>query len=124
MTLTSSLRFLYIFLWIWPTLWHPHFFGRSVYPISIKGAEYAHQIILAPPNFQTFRWPCCVCVGGGGGAEKETKYSPLQHLQLLFLHYQISKPSAGTSMYLKESVLLRFSDWMFTVVAKLAPDPS
>ena len=27
-------------------------------------------------------------------------------------------------MYLKESVLLRFSDWMFTVVAKLAPDPS
>ena len=27
-------------------------------------------------------------------------------------------------MYLVESVLLRFSDWMFTVVAKLlAPDP-
>ena len=25
-----------------------------------RGAEYAHQIILAPPDFQTFRQPCSV----------------------------------------------------------------
>ena len=29
-------------------------FGRSVNPISTKGADYSHQIILAPPDFQTF----------------------------------------------------------------------
>ena len=34
-------------------------FGRSFNPISTKGADYAHQIILTPPDFQTFRRPCC-----------------------------------------------------------------
>ena len=31
-------------------------FGRSVNPISSSalGADYAHKIILAPPDFQTF----------------------------------------------------------------------
>ena len=33
-------------------------FGRSVNSILIKGAGYAHQIILAPPDFQTFLRPC------------------------------------------------------------------
>ena len=32
----------------------PPDFGRSVNPISTKGADYSHQIILAPPDFQTF----------------------------------------------------------------------
>ena len=36
----------------------PPDFGRSVNPISTKGADYAHQIILASPDFQTLRWPC------------------------------------------------------------------
>ena len=31
----------------------PPIFGRSVNPI----ADYAYEIILAPPNFQTFRRP-------------------------------------------------------------------
>ena len=35
----------------------PPDFGRSVNPISIKGAYYAHQIILAPTDFQTFLRP-------------------------------------------------------------------
>ena len=32
-------------------------FGRSVNPISTRGADYAHQIILAPSNLQTFLQP-------------------------------------------------------------------
>ena len=37
-------------------------FGRSVNPISTnlpraRGVDYAHEIILAPPDFQTFRRP-------------------------------------------------------------------
>ena len=32
----------------------PPDFRRSVNPISTRGADYAHQIILAPPDFQTF----------------------------------------------------------------------
>ena len=28
-------------------------FGRSADPISTRGTEYAQQIILAPPDFQT-----------------------------------------------------------------------
>ena len=35
----------------------PPDFGRSVNPISTKGADYAHQIVLAPPDFQIFRRP-------------------------------------------------------------------
>ena len=35
----------------------PPDFGRSVNTISTRGAEYAHQIILAPPDFQTFLRP-------------------------------------------------------------------
>ena len=50
----------------------PIVFCRSVNPISIKGADYAHQIILAPPDFQTFRRPClvkrCVVSGWAGWA--------------------------------------------------------
>ena len=52
-----------------------------------------------------------------------------KHTQIIHHHITICtnrffRLSAGTSMYLVESVLLRFSDWMFTVVAKLALDPS
>ena len=32
-------------------------FGRSVNPISTRGADVAHEIILAPPDFQTFLRP-------------------------------------------------------------------
>ena len=42
------------------TMAHPDF-GTSVNPISTggsQGADYAHQIILAPPDFQTFLRPC------------------------------------------------------------------
>ena len=35
----------------------PPDFGRSVIPISTR-VGYAHQIILAPPDFQTFLRPC------------------------------------------------------------------
>ena len=57
-------------------------FGRSVNPISTKGADYAHQIIRAPPDFQTFRRPCDgtwfpfnsakIGVGWGGGNFPQT----------------------------------------------------
>ena len=41
----------------------PPDFGRTINPISTKGADYAHQIILAPPDFQTFRRPLqCVYI--------------------------------------------------------------
>ena len=43
------------------TMARPPDFGRSVNPISTKGADYAHQLILAPPDFQTFRQPCNSC---------------------------------------------------------------
>ena len=32
-------------------------FGKSVNPISTKEADYAHEIILAPSDFQTFLRP-------------------------------------------------------------------
>ena len=32
--------------------------GRSVKPISNRWADYAHQIIMAPPDFWHFLWPC------------------------------------------------------------------
>ena len=35
----------------------PPDYGRSFNPISTKGGDYAHQEILAPPDFQTFRRP-------------------------------------------------------------------
>ena len=35
----------------------PPYFSRSLNHISTRGADYAYQIILAPPDFQTFRWP-------------------------------------------------------------------
>ena len=35
----------------------PPDFGRSVNLISTKGADYAHQIMLAPTDFKTFRRP-------------------------------------------------------------------
>ena len=34
--------------------------GSSINPTSTKGADYAHQIILATPDFQTFRRPWIV----------------------------------------------------------------
>ena len=34
------------------------YFGRSVNPISTKGVDYAHQIILTPTDYQPFRQPC------------------------------------------------------------------
>ena len=38
----------------------PPDFGRSVNPISTRGADYAHQISTfpPPPDFQTFLHPC------------------------------------------------------------------
>ena len=36
----------------------PPDFGRSVTLSQPRGADYAHQILLAPPDFQTFRRPC------------------------------------------------------------------
>ena len=40
----------------------PPDFGRSFNPISTRGrgADYAHPIILAPPDFQTFLRPCFI----------------------------------------------------------------
>ena len=35
----------------------PPYFGRSVNPISTKGADYARQIILAPLDFWTLLRP-------------------------------------------------------------------
>ena len=32
--------------------------GRLVYPILIRGADFAHPISLFPPRFLTFRRPC------------------------------------------------------------------
>ena len=37
--------------------WHPHFLADQLTLSQPRGADYAHQIILAPPDFQTFRWP-------------------------------------------------------------------
>ena len=41
----------------WGAMAAPPDFGRSVNPISTRGADYAHQMILAPPDFQTFLRP-------------------------------------------------------------------
>ena len=35
----------------------PHVFGRSVNPISTRGAHYPHPVLHSPPDFQTLRRP-------------------------------------------------------------------
>jgi hypothetical protein len=35
----------------------PSMFGRTVNPISTKGADYAHHTNTSPPNFRTLRRP-------------------------------------------------------------------
>ena len=42
--------------------WHPHILADQVTLSQPRGTDYAHQIILAPPDFQTFRRPCIACV--------------------------------------------------------------
>ena len=41
----------------------PPLFGRSVNPISTRGAHYPHPVLCAPPDFQTLRRPCCATYG-------------------------------------------------------------
>ena len=36
----------------------PSVFGRSVNPISTRGAHYPHPVLRAPPGYQTLRRPC------------------------------------------------------------------
>ena len=36
----------------------PPVLGRTVKPISTRGADYAHHSTTSPPNFQTLRRPC------------------------------------------------------------------
>jgi len=36
----------------------PPMFGRTVNPISTRGADYALHSTTSPPNFQTLRRPC------------------------------------------------------------------
>ena len=38
--------------------WHPQILADQFTLYQPRGADYAHQIILAPPDFQTFRRPC------------------------------------------------------------------
>ena len=38
--------------------WHPQILADQLTLSQPEGAVYAHQIILAPPDFQTFLWPC------------------------------------------------------------------
>ena len=38
--------------------WHPQILAEQLTLSQPRGADYAHQIILAPPDFQTFRRPC------------------------------------------------------------------
>ena len=37
--------------------WHPQILADQLTLFQPRGADYAHQIILAPPDFQTFRRP-------------------------------------------------------------------
>ena len=37
---------------------HPQILADQLTLSQPRGADYAHQIILAPPDFQTFRRPC------------------------------------------------------------------
>ena len=38
--------------------WHPQISSDQLTLSQPRGADYAHQIILAPSDFQTFRQPC------------------------------------------------------------------
>ena len=38
--------------------WHPQILADQLTLSQPRGADYAQQIILAPPDFQTFRRPC------------------------------------------------------------------
>ena len=37
--------------------WHPHFVADQLTLSQPRGADYAHQLMLAPPAFQTFLRP-------------------------------------------------------------------
>ena len=39
--------------------WYPQILADKLTLSQPRGADYAHQIILAPPDFQTFRRPWC-----------------------------------------------------------------
>ena len=41
-------------------LWHPQILTDQLTLSQPRGLNYAHQIVLAPPNFQTFRRPCMI----------------------------------------------------------------
>ena len=43
--------------------WHPQILADQLTLSQPGGADYAHQIILAPPDFQTFRRPSMVLHG-------------------------------------------------------------
>ena len=38
--------------------WHPQILADQLTLSQPRGTDYAHEIILAPPDFQTFRRPC------------------------------------------------------------------
>ena len=38
--------------------WHPQILADQLTLSQPRGEDYAHHIILAPPDFQTFRRPC------------------------------------------------------------------
>ena len=40
--------------------WHPHILADQLTLSQRRGADYAHQIIQAPPDFQTFLRPCFI----------------------------------------------------------------
>ena len=44
-------------------LWHPQILADPLILSQPRGADYAHQVILAHPDFQTFRRPCEQMVG-------------------------------------------------------------
>ena len=50
--------------------WHPKILADQLTLSQPRGADYAHQIILEPWDFQTFRWPCPSKVGNIRKIEK------------------------------------------------------
>ena len=71
----------------------PPDFGRSVNPISTKGADHADQITLAHPDFQTFRQPCTWYVDCITTSQKNIRHSFYGPDGALFQGFPVSFPA-------------------------------
>ena len=83
--------------------WHPQILADWLTLSQPRGADYAHQIILAPTDFQTFRRPCAA---SSSGSDKFHHFFHFFDPDVLWqqLHYsRLGDPVRNNKLYFKRS---------------------